>query len=328
MTTSGVSVFTQPRNNIIKAALRKVGAIKAGETVNQNIITDCSIALNAMVKSWEAIGIHLWTETQSLLFTVPGQVRYALGPNTPDHITPDYQYSGVQVVANLTPGVSSIPVTDVAGIQVGYQFGVMQADGRPFWSIVDNVVPSTNTVIMHNPTTDFVLNGNPAYYYKPAVVVRPLRIPFAQRRQMLPTPIDTPMIRLARKDYWELPNKQDTGTITQFFYDPQNLDGFGYLYLWPAPVDTDNNCVMLTWYRPIQNFETAANTPDFPDEWTETLIFNLAKSLAPEFDCPAERYAIIVQRADELLDLLKGWDREPESVNFGVDFSQMQGGMS
>ena len=63
MTTSGSFDWTLSRDQIIKAALQKLGVVQSGDgndpTAQQ--ITDASLALNLMVKSWQNKGVFLWT---------------------------------------------------------------------------------------------------------------------------------------------------------------------------------------------------------------------------------------------------------------------------
>lgn len=317
MTTSGNVAFNQNRNDIIKAALRKIGAIKAGETVNADIISDAAVSLNAMVKEWNAIGIHLWTETEATLFLQPHQVKYSLGPTSTDHATETYVATALS--ANVLMGSTNIPVDSITDILNGDKIAVLLDDGTLHWTTV-NGVPAGSIVVITDALPDSATITNPVYAYTTRLV-RPLRVPFARRFQFIDN-IDTPMIRMARADYRDLPNKTNTGTITQFFYDPQTIAGLGYLYVWPAPPDVQS-ALKFTFYRPIQDFDTAANTPDFPQEWISTLIFNLAVELAPEYGCPTDVFQQIQALAAEKLDRLTGWDREPESTNMGVDFTQM-----
>jgi hypothetical protein len=45
--------------------------------------------------------------------------------------------------------------------------------------------------------------------------------------------------------------------------------------------------------------------------------------MAPEYDVPPDVFNRVQQMAAQKLALVSGWDKEPESINFGVDF---QGG--
>ena len=60
MATSGNSNYTTTRDDIIKRALRLIGAVAQGETPTTDQVTEASIALNGLVKAWQADGMPLW----------------------------------------------------------------------------------------------------------------------------------------------------------------------------------------------------------------------------------------------------------------------------
>ena len=120
---------------------------------------------------------------------------------------------------------------------------------------------------------------------------------------------------MSRLDYRRLPNKTQSGAVTQAFYDPQLSTG--YMYLWHVPAVFDGY-VNFTWLRPIQDFDAAGDNPDLPQEWIQTIVFNLALVMAPEFDVPAAKFSQIASMAGQFLDDMEDWDREAEPVEFGV----------
>lgn len=61
MPTSGSFDWTLTRDEIITAALQKLGAIQAGDTPSAAQVTAAATALNLMVKSWQNKGVFLWT---------------------------------------------------------------------------------------------------------------------------------------------------------------------------------------------------------------------------------------------------------------------------
>jgi hypothetical protein len=54
MATSGATDFSLTRNKIIRAAARKIPAVRAGGVMGSAMIEDFNEALNAMVKHWQA----------------------------------------------------------------------------------------------------------------------------------------------------------------------------------------------------------------------------------------------------------------------------------
>lgn len=316
MTTSGTYVYTQNRGQIIRRAARLVGAISAGETPSASINQDFSDALNAMTKRWQATGLHLWAEQEGILFLQPNQKMYVLGSPTTDHATQVYAQTTTNTVASL--GATTISVASIVNIVNGYNLGIVLASGAMFWTTV-NGTPSGSTVTLAAPLTGAVNSSAVVVAYQTAIQ-RPLRI-INSRRYNFASGLDIPMNpALSRLDYRELPNKDATGTPTQFFYDPQIPAG--NIYIWP----TENivvDAIKFTWMRELQDFATDANTPDFPQEWLDTLIYNLAFSMAPEFGVPQEQYAMIKEQAALYLDLAMGFDREPESIYFQLDTARM-----
>jgi hypothetical protein len=323
MTTSGTSTFTYTRDQIIRAAGRKIGAYAAGEVPDAQTITDFADALNSMVKRWDAKGIHVWTESEGIIFMQPNQVQYALGPGTTDHVampasgslTQNY-YVSTTMTSGAALGATSISVTSTNQISNGDQIGVQLASGSVFWTTV-NGAPSGTTVVLTVGLSGAVNAGALVFDYT-TPILRPLRVPFARRYNYL-SQIDVPLITMSRLDYRNQPNKLANGPTNQYFYDPQL--NTGQFFVWPVPTSTQD-AIKFTWYRPIQDFNTAGNTPDLPQEWIDTLIFNLAVVMAPEYDCPPQRYQMLVTQAAQYLDDVTGWDREPESTYFGVNFDQ------
>ena len=54
MATSGSTDFSVSRDDIIKRALRIIGVLAQGETPTTNQTTEAAVALNGLVKAWEA----------------------------------------------------------------------------------------------------------------------------------------------------------------------------------------------------------------------------------------------------------------------------------
>lgn len=315
MTTSGTYTFNYNRDQIIRAALRKVGAISAGEIPGAQITLDASDQLNSMVKALVSSGIHIWTETEATLFLQPNQIYYNFGTGTTDHAT--YAYNSTNTNANNLTGDTTITVLSTTGFAAGYNIGIVLDTGYIFWTTQVGAA-SGLVVTLSTPFPSTAGSGAAVYVYQ-TDIVRPLRI-VDGRRYNFASILDTPMIRMSRLDYRELPNKYNTGIVTQFFYDPKGgANTQGQVALWPAPPDV-TNAFKFTWYRPIQDFDNPGDTPDLPQEWVDTLVWNLAKKIAPEYGTPTEVYAIIKAEAAESLEIAMGFDKEPESTYFGVDW--------
>lgn len=312
MVTSNSSNFTRTRDQIIARAARLVGAIKAGETMGAQEVTDFADALNAMVKRWSATpGMHVWCTSEATLFPQVDQVRYSLATGSSDHATETYYET--EISASEASGQTVLSVESTANMTVADNIGVVVDDGTLHWSTVSSKTASTVTIA--DALDDAAAAGNPVFTYT-TKIVRPLKIVDA-RRYNIAGALDTPLApMLARLDYQMLSNKAQAGVINQAFYDPQLAAG--YLYLW-QPVSAVTDLVKFTYHRPIQDFDAASDNPDLPQEWIDVLVWNLADVMGPEYDIPAERAVMIGTKAAQFLSDVGGFDREAESIYLQPD---------
>lgn len=79
MPSSGSVDFTVNRDQIITAALRKIGAVATGETPVASEINEGSQALNLLIKEWMAEGIGIWLYDTFEMALVVDQESYSFG---------------------------------------------------------------------------------------------------------------------------------------------------------------------------------------------------------------------------------------------------------
>lgn len=73
--------YTTTRDDIIKRALRIVGALGQGETPPAQAVTEASQALNDITKEWQADGMQLWKRAHNAMSgTISAGVSITLGP--------------------------------------------------------------------------------------------------------------------------------------------------------------------------------------------------------------------------------------------------------
>ena len=327
MSASGSYAYQPTAYQVIQGAARLVSAIQTGETLPDDEYSDMLFALNGMVAAWQASGIHVWCELDATLFLQPGQVQYQIGSGSPDRCCASNAWLQVSTTATAIAGASSINVSSVSGnfplngptnaIAAGDHIGIWLDSGTTFWTTVGGA-PSGLTVGLASPLPSQASAGAQVVDYADDLV-RPLRVPSA-RRLLFPglggQIIKTPMSVYSRIDYANTVNPTTPGLPTAYFFDPQL--NFAVMTVWPAPT-TNQNAVSFTAQRPLQDFLTQANTADFPIEWSSALRFNLAAEIALEYDVPAERLQVIKQLADEKFASVSSWDREVESIYFGVE---------
>lgn len=309
---------------MVTAMFRKLGAIAEDETPTAGMYADAIFAGNALIKEWMALGIHVWTEEEAILFFQKRQRRYLLGGTTNDNCCDANSYVLMEVTAPASAGDTTITVDTTVGVASGQYFGVVLDSGSAFWTTV-NGAPSSTVVTLTAaiPAGESVSAQNSAFAYT-TKIVRPLKIPRA--RQVFyqggqSGPRLTPMKMMSRQEYMDLPQPDDPGISTQAFYSPQLVSG--EFYAWPNPQNATFGA-RFTWCRPLQDLTSPANTADMPQEWLNGLMWNIALEMGPEFDVPPPRWSMIKEMAASKLDLIQSYDREPEPILFGMGYDEAQ----
>jgi hypothetical protein len=306
MTTSGTTTFSRNRDQLIASALRKINVFEQGETPDSASVDEASDALNAMIKHWQGSGIQIWTTQEAVVFPQTGQARYTLGDTTDsDHAAAVDEETTLSADAAL--GASSILVDDITGIGDGYNIGIQLDDGTFQWTTVSGT-PSGSTINLVATLTDSASDGSAVIAYQ-TELVRPLKIISARRHNLL-TSIDVPLMEMDRIEYQEMPNKATTGAVNSFYYDRRGgTNTTGYLYLWPTPANTDE-VIRITAARPVEDFNSAGDDADLPQEWIRAIEWNLADELADEYDVPEPKRSRIERRAAQYLAEANWWERE------------------
>lgn len=121
---------------------------------------------------------------------------------------------------------------------------------------------------------------------------------------------ETPVRIISRQEYMDQPGKDDTGETVAVYYDPQLTNGV--LYVWPAP--SAANTLKFSLQQYIEDFDTNSNTPYFPVEWHEAIVYGLALRLCPKYEVIGERLQMIAAQADAYLYDAEAADMEQGSL--------------
>lgn len=90
------------------------------------------------------------------------------------------------------------------------------------------------------------------------------------------------------------------GTPIQLNYQP--FINYGEINLWPVPdAAATSSTVTIVYQSPFQYFDASTDTMDFPEEWYNALVYNLANNLAPEWAIPLEDRRMLKAEAQEHL---------------------------
>lgn len=307
MATSGSYDFSVKCQEIIKGALRLIGAIATGETPSPAELADAREALNMMVKGWQAEGIGLWLNKEVTLFLQYETSQYLLGP-TGTHCSASVIKTEIKVAASATD--TTIDVDSITGISDGNNIGIELDDGTVQWTTV-NGAPAGDTVTLAAALTDDAAVDNHVYAYANKIP-RPLEI--IEARRVDSEDNETPLGIISRDEYMALATKSSTGPPNQVYYDPQLTNGI--LRVWQACNDVKDRIRMTVKY-PVEDLDALVNDFDFPQEWFRALKFNLAVEIAPEYG--REPSQIVIVRAEETKLDVSGFDREETSIFFQPD---------
>jgi len=195
-------------------------------------------------------------------------------------------------------------------------------EGLKIWKVEELVIP-----MVANQTT-YVLGGSssaPMYdsfdtTFSTAITDKPLKVIQGWYRNTEITPsVDTPLQLLSKQEYNILGSKASTGVANSIFYDVKQLNGLLYVYLTPDSFTASNLQVHIVAQMPMNDLNRGQDVPDFPNEWMNTLVWNLADQLAIEYSVPSNHRAEIAMRAKTYRDQLTDWDVEATSTFFQVD---------
>ena len=127
-------------------------------------------------------------------------------------------------------------------------------------------------------------------------------------------PYHRPMGEFSWVDYFNLPNPNSNTTSGPSVYMFNRQTTTSSLYIWP--LSTLGGSMIATVGRVVDDVNDPSDATDFPDEWTETMIYNLADRLMDDQGMAAgdpETANRITQHALVLYRRLADFDR-PTSV--------------
>ena len=197
----------------------------------------------------------------------------------------------------------------------------LSTDGLKLWKVSELIIP------LIAGQTQYTLGGSTSTLMydalNPTVAItdKPLKAIQGFYRNLQSTPaIDTPVMLVSKQEYNVLGSKFSTGTANTIFYDPRKLNGVLYVYLTPDLNAQTNLELHIIVQLPLDDLNTALDIPDFPNEWMNCLVWNLADQLSLEYGVPMNTRQEISQRAMTYKTLLSDWDVEASSTFFQVDF--------
>jgi hypothetical protein len=196
-----------------------------------------------------------------------------------------------------------------ASLVLNLMIKMWATDGLKIWTIDELTLPlvASKTSYTIGPASDLVAD-------------KPLKLIQAWLRNISVTPnIDTPMQLLSKQEYNILGSKASTGTSNSVYLDPRVNTSTLYVYLTPEAFTATTYQMHLVVQRMMSDITTGSATPDFPMEWMQALVWNLADQLAIEYSVPNNHRQEIMMKAEGYRLQMSGWDVESSSTFFTPD---------
>jgi hypothetical protein len=78
MTTSATTIYELSRDSLIKAAMRKIGALAKGQTPDSEDLTNGMVALNSLISELQGLGLTIWKRGE-VGVTLTSNRNYTIG---------------------------------------------------------------------------------------------------------------------------------------------------------------------------------------------------------------------------------------------------------
>lgn len=314
MATSGSIDFNMTALEIVQAAV-SICTERASEIpLTSNEISDGLKTLNRMSKHWQT-KFHLWKRKEGVIFLRTGVNKYQLGGTSPDKSCLLSDFVNTTITTAAVTGATTLVVSSTTGMTALDKIGIQLDDGTRQWTTIVSVDSATGLTITAALTDDVAI-GNTVFTYT-TDLERPLRVE-STRRGLITNDVQVELNKISRQQYMAQTNKASQGTPTSFFYSPRLTDG--EYYIWQT-ANTVNQVLYITYNATLEDFDTSTNNPDFPVEWCDALVWNLAERIAFEYQVGIEKLSLIKVNAEQYLDDVLGWDEETTSLNLMPDFN-------
>ncbi len=310
MATSGSVDFSVTRDDLINSALQHIGVLGEGETASSDQLTESARILNMIVKLRQSDGMQLWALKKGYILPFTGSNDISSG----SHVVTAYDTTTLS--SDSATSDTTLTVTSITGFTNGDTLGIELDDGSVDWTTI-NGVPAGSTITITTGVTSAASSGNRVYGYTASSerVTRPLRILNAFVKDVANNTghqIDV----VARNDFYNIATPTTEGEPNRLYYNPQLSTGT--FSVWPRFED-GSKIIEFSYHRPFEDFDSASDTPDFPQEWYLPLFWELAYNLAPSKGVPLEERKGMIAEAERYLQLAREAGTAEESIRIVPD---------
>ena len=267
---------------------------------------------NSMIKTYQAQGLHLWKREEAYLFLEKDQPDYYLGNQYASPAKACYREDAVltTLTADALSGATSLTINMSSNMTIGDYIGVVLSDNTLYWTTIATI-PTSTSVTLTAGLSGASTSGRNVYTFT-TLIDKPLRIHSSRRVQgTISNPSTNDMSIFSHEQYFSQPNKKTSNTPMMCYYQPRKT--YGQYHIWPAS-NTAQTYIEFTMERGILDLDSATDIPDFPDEWTEVLTWQLALRLSVPTGREDKAAKLAIPLAADLLEGVKSWDSEVVSI--------------
>ena len=205
--------------------------------------------------------------------------------------------------------------TSSAANSLNLMLKAWQADGMQLWQVRTESVTPVADKNKYTMGSGGDIN----------TTVKPVEIMEAYRRNTA-AQTDVPLIRLSRKDFWTLSDKDSTGEIVNFYFEVQQGD-LNNFWVWPIASANfiSNSTIEILYQQPFDDMDSDANTLSFPQEWELSVMYGLCVIMAREYGMPLADQKLLMQQAALEKQRVMDWDTEHTSMYLQPEYRPANG---
>jgi len=269
--------FSLSRDDIIQDALEDIGVLGEGFAMNAEHVNKGNRKLNMLINQISSqadfsYGKKIWARKRGYLFLASGQVEYDLGPGSGDARWTS-SYVTTTSTANAAAAATTLTVSSITGFSSADQIGIKLNDGTLHWDVI-NGAPAGSTITLTAGLASAAQSGSRIFGYT-SKAQRPQRILTVIRRD---TDGNDDMMNeiVTLADYEAISDKDSVGTPLAYHEEPR-VDSVRLL-IDQGPEDT-SDVLRIAYHRPLADFDSANDTPDFPKIYYRYITSQLGSKL-------------------------------------------------
>lgn len=269
MSTGSTADFTLTRDELIEQGFKMIGVLSPGNTLDGELLEEGKKVLGLIVRETDQAGRWRWTiDVASTLTLVANTFRYTSSNGLPTNIADLVKVTYRDGQANDLP----MKILKAEGYE-DLPRKIETGDPKYVY-LTDNIVLASRELyvnpVLSSVNAQSVVTGSDALTYKCI-------------QNHVAGSTNKPITGANWRLYWELGGSAPATWATSTSYTAPQL-------------------IRMLFRRPIYDFDSASDTPDFPISWPRLMVYKFAFDLADYWGIPAEECQKYIQKAKGAYD--------------------------